>query len=43
LKEVRDHSKLNQHTPIISAGMARVTGGPWQQKLQVDGVSIPAT
>src|SRR5580704_2903042 len=22
LKEVRDHSKLNQHTPIISAGMA---------------------
>jgi hypothetical protein len=43
LKEVRDHSKLNQHTPIISAGMAAVTGGPWQQKLQVDGVSIPAT
>lgn len=43
LKEVRDHSKLNQHTPIISAGMAGVTGGPWQQKLQVDGVSIPAT
>jgi hypothetical protein len=33
LKEVRDHSKLNRHTPIISAGMAAVTGGTWQQKL----------
>jgi hypothetical protein len=43
LKEVRDHSKLNQHTPIISAGMAAVTGGAWQRKLGVDGVSIPAT
>ncbi len=43
LKDVRDHSKLNRHTPIISAGMAAVTGGQWQQKLQVDGVSIPAT
>ena len=43
LKEVRDHSKLNQHAPIISAGMAAVSGGPWQQKLGVDGVSIPAT
>jgi len=40
---VRDHSKLNQHAPIISAGMAAVSGGPWQQKLGVDGVSIPAT
>jgi len=43
LKEVRDHSKLNQHTPIISAGMAAVSGGAWQKNLQVDGVSIPAT
>jgi hypothetical protein len=43
LKEVRDHSKLNRQTPIISAGMAAVTGGAWQQKLGVDGVSIPAT
>jgi hypothetical protein len=41
LKEVRDHSKLNRHTPIISAGMAAVTGSAWQ--LGVDGVSIPAT
>jgi hypothetical protein len=43
LKDVRDHSKLNKNAPIISAGMAAVTGGPWQQKLGVDGVTIPAT
>jgi hypothetical protein len=43
LKDVRDHSKLNNHAPIISAGMAAVTGGQWQQNLKVDGVSIPAT
>ncbi|MGH8782005.1 hypothetical protein [Paraburkholderia sp.] len=43
LKDVRDHSKLNKRAPIISAGMAAVTGGKWQHDLQVDGVSIPAT
>jgi hypothetical protein len=43
LKDVRDHSKLNRHTPIISAGMAAATGSDWQRKLQVDSVSIPAT
>ena len=43
LKDVRDHSKLNRQAPIISAGMAAVNGGPWQQKLQIDSVSIPAT
>jgi hypothetical protein len=43
LKDVRDHSKLNQHAPIISAGMAAVSGGQWQQNLKLDGVSIPAT
>jgi hypothetical protein len=43
LKDVRDRSQLNQHAPIISAGLAAVTGGQWQQNLQVDGVSIPAT
>lgn len=43
LKEVRDHSKLNKHTPIISAGMAAATGGAWQQNLKLDSVSIPAT
>jgi hypothetical protein len=43
LKDVRDRSKLNKHAPIISAGMAAVTGSRWQQNLKVDGVSIPAT
>ena len=43
LKDVRDHSKLNRQAPIISAGMAAVNGGPRQQKLQIDSVSIPAT
>ncbi len=42
LKDVRDHSRLNRHAPIISAGMAAANGEPWQQKLQVDSVSIPA-
>lgn len=27
LKDLRDHSKLNQHTPIISAGLAQKLGG----------------
>jgi hypothetical protein len=26
LKDLRDHSKLNQHTPIISAGIAKISG-----------------
>jgi hypothetical protein len=43
LKQVRDHSKLNQHAPIISAGMATGSGGAWQQKLQLDSVSILVT
>jgi hypothetical protein len=43
LKQVRDHSKLNQHVPILSAGMATASGGSWQEKLQLDSVSIPAT
>lgn len=43
LKDARDSSQLNQKTPIIAAGMATVTGGAWQQKLHVDGVSIPVT
>jgi hypothetical protein len=43
LKDVRDRSKLNRRTPIVSAGMAAATGGEWQRKLQVDSVSIPAT
>lgn len=43
LKELRDYSKLNQTTPIISAGLA--DGGlPGKKPGQrLDGVSIPAT
>lgn len=43
LKEVRDNSKLNKNTPIITAGMAASTGSAWQAKSKIDGVSIPAT
>ena len=43
LKQVRDHSRLNRHTPIITAGMATGSGGSWQQHLQLDSVSIPTT
>jgi hypothetical protein len=43
LKEVRDNSKINRNAPIISAGMAVSTGGAWQAKMKIDGVSIPAT
>jgi hypothetical protein len=43
IKDVRDHSALNQRTPIISAGLADggLPGKKPGQKL--DGVSIPAT
>ncbi|MDR3734585.1 MAG: hypothetical protein P4L10_03510 [Acidobacteriaceae bacterium] len=43
LKDVRDHSKLNQRTPIISAGLAG--GGPEGHSPQKkkDSVSINAT
>ena len=43
LKDVRDHSKLNHDAPIITCGMASVTGGEWQKKAKMDGVTIPAT
>ncbi len=44
LKDIRDHSKLNQHTPIISAGLAignNPPGPSWDKR--VDGVAINAT
>jgi hypothetical protein len=43
LKDVRNHSQLNQKTPIISAGLAD-SGPPGKRPGQkLDGVSIPAT
>lgn len=43
LKDVRNHSKLNQNAPIITCGMASATGSAWQKKWKIDGVTIPAT
>ena len=45
LKDVRDHSKLNRDTPIISAGLAdsNTPEGPWPWPSKLDGVSINAT
>lgn len=39
LKQTRDHSKLNQHAPLISAGLSD-TGpeGPWQKKFDAAGI-----
>jgi hypothetical protein len=43
LKDVRDHSKLNRHTPLICAGLADDgPEGPWPGA-KSDGVSINAT
>ena len=43
LKDVRDHSRLNQKTPILSAGLA--SSGPAGKKpgWKLDGVSAPDT
>ena len=43
LKNIRDHSKLNQHTPIITAGLADLGGSDWPHKRKADAVSISAT
>jgi hypothetical protein len=43
LKDIRDHSKLNQHTAIISAGLADSSGSTWPSKRKADAVSISAT
>ena len=43
LKRVRDQSRLDKRTPLISAGMAELTDAAWLRRSQVDGISIPAT
>ncbi len=43
LKDLRDHSKLNAQTPIISAGLADVGGSSWLKTRKADAVSVPAT
>lgn len=44
LKNLRDHSTLNQHTPIISAGLADLDdSGQWLRTVKADAVSVEAT
>jgi hypothetical protein len=43
LKDIRDHSKLNQQTAVITAGLADLDEGGWPKKRKADVVSIPAT
>jgi hypothetical protein len=43
LKDVRDHSKLNHHTPIILAGLADDGAEGLRPKSKTDSVSINAT
>src|ERR1700693_412689 len=43
LKDIRDHSKLNQRTPIISAGLADLDGSDWPHQRRADALSVFAT
>lgn len=44
LKDIRDHSTLNQHTPIISGGLADLDdSGKWLRTVKADAVSVDAT
>jgi hypothetical protein len=43
LKEIRDHSKLNQHTAEISAGLADLDDSSRPHTRKADAVSISAT
>lgn len=40
LKDLRDHSKLNQHTPIISGGLAQKLGGKQDEVNLLDAVAF---
>ena len=44
LKEARDHSKLNQHTPLLPTSLVDIEQeGPWPTPKPYDGVSVGAT
>jgi hypothetical protein len=44
LKDIRDHSTLNRHTPTISAGLADLDDSrKWLQSVKADAVSVDAT
>ena len=44
LKQARDHSKLNQHTPLLPTSLVDIVQeGPWPTPKNYDGVSVGAT
>ena len=44
LKQVRDHSKLNEHTPLLPTSLVDIVQeGPWPTPKNYDGVSVGAT
>ncbi len=43
LKDIRDHSKLNRGTPIISGGLADLSGSTWPHQKRADAVDVSAT
>jgi hypothetical protein len=44
LKQVRDHSKLNQHTALLPTSLVDIVQeGPWPTPKNYDGVSVGAT
>jgi hypothetical protein len=44
LKDIRDQSRLNRHTPIISAGLAGLdTAVNWLRSVKADAASVAAT
>ncbi len=44
LKQARDHSKINQHTPLLPTSLVDIVQeGPWPTPKAYDGVSVGAT
>jgi hypothetical protein len=43
LKDIRDHSKFNRDTPIISAGLADLGGSTWTHQRRAAAVEVSAT
>jgi hypothetical protein len=43
LKDIRDHSKLNRSTPIISGGLADLSDSTWPHQRRADAVDVSAT
>lgn len=44
LKQVRDRSKLNKHTPLLPTSLVEIVQeGPWPTPKKYDGVSVGAT